>query len=133
MHTRLIERIQHQAASVADPENAVRLAEWLSDVLADVAPIGNREPSRTLIRNLRQVGELRVVRDGVYQIGVGGDSGSPDDKAPRNTIADFLVAHPEFRTRKRGVPSAYAWRILSDVAKNVLQRERAGAADSRRY
>ena len=121
MHTGLIQRIERQRAAIGDPENAVRLANWLADVFADVAPVGD---THTLIRNLTVVGELRVVRDGVYEIGVGEGAGSPDDKAPPHTISDFLAAHNEFRTRKRGVPSPLAWKLLSEAGKELLQRER---------
>ena len=120
MHTGLIHRLRERSSRIADPQNAVNLANWLSEVFADVAPIGR---SRTLIRNLRVVGELKVEADGVYSIGIGEGAGSPDDKAPRGTIADFLEAYPQFKTKK-GIPSRLAWWVLSGEAKATLQQER---------
>jgi hypothetical protein len=122
MHTGLVQRLQRQSAALGDPQNVVRLADWLSSAFADLAPVGK---TRTLIRNLTRIGNLRVVQDGVYEIGVGDGQavGSPEDKAPPGTLAAFLSAHKEFKTR-RGVPSRYAWWLLSPEAKRVLQDER---------
>ena len=119
MHTRLIAHLQTRASALASPQRPVELAEYLSERLSEVTPVGK---THNLLKNLTRLGPLRVMAEGHYQIGVG-DIGPSDASAPRGTLAAFLADHREYRTRKN-IPSRLAWWLLSPEAKDLLQTER---------
>ena len=118
--------------TIASPELAVMLGQSLSqDIVEEYFSSGMKGQTGNTVDVLSHVGTPEVTATGV-EIGVVGPlsrSGLPSDSGPKGTIKAFLKWYseqeglPQYFIRG-GVPSQYAWWMLSSVQKQVLQRER---------
>jgi hypothetical protein len=118
--------------AIASPELAQHLGQTLSeDIVAEYFSSGMKSQTGNTVDTLSYVGEPERTATGISigVVGPGNRIGDPSDAAPKGTIRAFLDWYnkqdglPKFFIRG-GVPSQYAWWMLSSVQKQVLQRER---------
>lgn len=120
-------RVNELYAKTIDDAPLIKLAQNLADDLEKAAP----SDTGTLAEALSEVGDVKA-RGEVYTIGVGNKTrtGEPNKKTP-GTIADFLMAYPEYkmtrwefgiREDRRGRPweTRLAWWFLSVEAREKL-------------
>ena len=128
----LANRLAAKFDRVFNEELAVHLGQELaSDVVQEYFASGMKSQTGNTVDALSYVGQPERTATGL-KIGVVGDrqrTGSPSDSGPKGTIRAFLKWYseqeglPQFFIRG-GVPSPYAWRMLSETQKKVLQQER---------
>jgi len=121
---KLKDRIDVQIRGLTSPSLAQDLAQVLSQsIVEEYFGSGLGVESGRTMAALEHVGQIETTPNG-FRIGVVGplsETGVPSDKAPGGTIKAFLKEH---YVLKGGVPSNMAWRLLSDVQKQHLARER---------
>ena len=128
----LANRLAAKFDRVFNEELAVHLGQELAtDVVAEDFASGMKSQTGNTVDALSYVGQPERTATGL-KIGVVGDRqriGSSSDSGPKGTIRAFLDWYseqkglPQFFIRG-GVPTPYAWRMLSETQKKVLQQER---------
>lgn len=116
-HDRLKQRLLDQLRELRNPEYAEELQNGM--VASFVVPVetGLLKDAVTEKSNIR-----KTVEGFEFGVGNADKMGNPN-RAPRNTIKEFLSDFPEFK-RKTGVTSRYAWWALPPEAKKRLESAR---------
>src|SRR3990167_2183001 len=126
----LANRIAAKFDRVFNEDLATHLGQELaSDVVAEYFASGMKSQTGNTVDALSYVSQPERTATGL-RIGVVGDkgrTGQPSDSGPKGTIRAFLDWYSEQKGLPQffisgGVPSQYAWVLLSAVQKQVLDR-----------
>jgi len=129
---RVVNRITVKVNRLTDPNLARQLGQELAnDIVGEYFASGMSSQTGNTVDALSHVGQPEKTALG-WKIGVVGNksrTGEPSASSPKGTIRDFIEwynkqqSYPKFFI-KGGIPSQFAWWMLSRFQKQVLQQQR---------
>lgn len=129
---KLINKVSAKFNRVNSPELAIFLGQDLAHkIVAEYYSSGMKNQTGNTVDVLSHVGQPEKAFGG-WRIGVVGDAsrmGDPDETSPKGTISQFLNWYTQQTgvnqfIVKGGVPSRYAWWLLTRKQKEALQQAR---------